>query len=194
MTSLDIPQEASSQGASAPGEPKTRRDFLMLASAAMGGVGAASFLWPFVDSLNPAADTLAGATVDVDLTPVAVGQAITIMWRGKPLFIRRRTPAEIQQVRAVPLDKLIDPESDDHRVKKAEWLIVVGVCTHLGCVPSGQGPSDNKGEYGGWFCPCHGSEYDASGRVRRGPAPLNLPVPPYTFMNDTTVRVGQQEV
>jgi ubiquinol-cytochrome c reductase iron-sulfur subunit len=147
-----------------------------------------------VDSLNPAADTLAGATVDVDLTPVAVGQAITIMWRGKPLFIRRRTPAEIDQVRAVPLDKLIDPESDAQRVKKAEWLIVVGVCTHLGCVPSGQRPSDNRGEYGGWFCPCHGSEYDASGRVRRGPAPLNLPVPPYAFMNDTTVRVGQQEV
>ena len=187
MSSLD-----STQNAPVADEKKTRRDFLILASAAMGGVGVASFIWPFVDSLNPAADTLAGATVDVDLSPIAVGQAITIMWRGKPLFIRRRTPQEIQQVRAVPMTKLIDPEADDKRVKKAEWLIVVGVCTHLGCVPSGQKPSDNKGEYGGWFCPCHGSEYDASGRVRRGPAPHNLPVPPYTFLSDTSIRVGQE--
>ncbi|MBA4118985.1 MAG: ubiquinol-cytochrome c reductase iron-sulfur subunit [Candidatus Puniceispirillum sp.] len=189
MTSLETTSEPSSEEGH-----KTRRDFLILASAAMGGVGAASFVWPFLDSLNPAADTLAGAVVDIDISPVAVGQAITIMWRGKPVFIRHRTPQEIQEVRAVPLTKLIDPETDEHRVKKAEWLVVVGVCTHLGCVPSGQRPSDNKGDYGGWFCPCHGSEYDPSGRVRRGPAPLNLPVPPYTFLNDTTLRIGQQEV
>ncbi len=174
-------------------KPKTRRDFLILASGAMGGIGAASFVLPFIDSMNPAADTLAAANIDVDLSPIEVGQAITVMWRGKPLFIRHRTPEEIKLSQEVTENDLLDPESDKDRVKKPEWLIVVGVCTHLGCVPSGQRPSDNKGSYGGWFCPCHGSEYDISGRVRRGPAPTNLPVPPYYFLDETTIRVGQQE-
>lgn len=172
---------------------RTRRDFLMLASGAMGGVGAASFVVPFIDSLNPAADTLAAANVDVDLSPIAVGQAITVMWRGKPLFIRHRTPEEIQSSEGVTLTDLPDPQTDKERVIKPEWLVVIGVCTHLGCVPSGQRPGDNKGSFGGWFCPCHGSEYDISGRIRRGPAPTNLPVPPYFFVDDTTVRVGQEE-
>ena len=170
----------------------TRRDFLTLASCAVGGVGVASFALPLIQSMNPAADTLAGATVDVDISSIQVGQAMTTMWRGKPIFIRRRTPEEIAKVKQAVVHDLIDPQSDADRTKKPEWLIVVGICTHLGCVPSGQRPSDNKGEYGGWFCPCHGSEYDASGRVRRGPAPKNLPVPPYVFLNDTTIRIGQE--
>jgi ubiquinol-cytochrome c reductase iron-sulfur subunit len=174
---------------------KTRRDFLILATGMMGGVGAASLLWPFIDSMNPAADILSQATVDVELKSLQPGQALTVMWQGKPIFLRRRTPEEIRQVRATKIQDLIDPEADEKRVKhgKDEWLVVIGVCTHLGCVPIGQKPSDNRGEYGGWFCPCHGSEYDASGRVRRGPAPKNLPVPPYTFLSDTVIRIGQEE-
>ena len=160
---------------------RTRRDFLMLASGAMGGVGAASFVVPFIDSLNPAADTLAAANVDIDLSPIAVGQAITVMWRGKPLFIRHRTPEEIQSSADVSITALPHPEEDKERVKKPEWLIVIGVCTHLGCVPSGQRPGDNKGSFGGWFCPCHGSEYDISGRIRRGPSPNELACSPLLF-------------
>lgn len=186
----DFPEAANPSGASSP---KTRRDFLVLASGAMGGLGAASFVVPFVDSMNPAADTLAAATIDVDLSPIEVGQAITVMWRGKPLFIRHRTPTEIQTAEETTLTDLLDPESDKKRVQKPQWLVIIGVCTHLGCVPSGQRPSDNKGRYKGWFCPCHGSEYDISGRVRRGPAPTNLPVPPYYFLDETTIRVGEQE-
>lgn len=172
---------------------RTRRDFLMLASGAMGGVGAASFVVPFIDSMNPAADTLAAANVDVDLSQIAVGQSITVMWRGKPLFVRHRTEDEISSSVKVESTQLPDPETDQARVIKPEWLVVIGVCTHLGCVPSGQRAGENKGSFGGWFCPCHGSEYDVSGRIRRGPAPTNLPVPPYYFIDETTIRVGQQE-
>lgn len=173
-----------------PNKKPTRRDFLVLATSAMGGVGALSFAWPFIHSMNPAADVLSLSTIEVNLAPIVVGQAITTMWRGKPIFIRHRTPQEIKDARAVPLRELIDKQSDEERVKKPEWLIVVGVCTHLGCVPSGQKPSDNRGAFGGWFCPCHGSEYDVAGRIRRGPAPTNLHVPPYTFLNDTVIRIG----
>jgi len=171
---------------------KTRRDFLVVASGAVGAVGAAKFVWPFIDSLNPAADTLALASVDVNLSPIAVGQAITVMWRGKPLFIRRRTDAEIQKEQSTDLTALPDPQQDKDRVIKPEWLVVVGVCTHLGCVPTGQKPSENRGQWGGWFCPCHGSAYDVSGRIRQGPAPTNLEVPPYYFLNDNTIRVGEE--
>lgn len=171
----------------------TRRDFLILASSAMGGVGALSFAWPFIHSMNPAADVLSLATVDVDLKAIAVGQAITSMWQGKPVFIRHRTPQEIKEARAVPLTDLVDKQKDEDRVQKAEWLIVIGICTHLGCVPSGQKPSDNRGHFGGWFCPCHGSEYDSAGRIRRGPAPHNLKIPPYTFLSDTMIRLGQEK-
>jgi ubiquinol-cytochrome c reductase iron-sulfur subunit len=168
----------------------TRRDFLYLVTGATAAVGAASAVWPFVDSLNPAADTLALASIDVDLAPVAAGQAITVMWRGKPVFIRRRTPMEIEAATAVPLGELPDPQPDSARALKPEWLIVVGVCTHLGCVPLGQKNTDARGDYGGWFCPCHGSQYDTSGRIRKGPAPTNLAVPPYTFLTDTSIRLG----
>ncbi|MBN9412497.1 MAG: ubiquinol-cytochrome c reductase iron-sulfur subunit [Candidatus Paracaedimonas acanthamoebae] len=170
---------------------KSRRDFLILATSAVGVVGTSGFIWPFVKSMNPAADVLALASIELDLKPIQVGQAITVMWRGRPLFIRHRTAQEIQEAKNVNLADLVDPQSDDERFKQyPQWLVVVGVCTHLGCVPSGQKPSDNRGQYGGWYCPCHGSVYDISGRIRGGPAPRNLEVPPYTFLNETTLKVG----
>jgi ubiquinol-cytochrome c reductase iron-sulfur subunit len=172
------------------GEGASRRDFLYLATAAVAAVGVASVAWPFIDSMNPAADTLALAQIDVDLSPIQVGQAITVTWRGKPVFIRRRTEEEIKTAEAVNLAELRDPEPDSARVKQAQWLVMVGVCTHLGCVPLGQKPTDPKGDYGGWFCPCHGSHYDTAGRIRKGPAPLNLVVPEYAFLSDTSIRLG----
>ncbi len=174
----------------------TRRDFLLLTASAVGAVGTAYFAWPFLDSMNPAADVLAQSTIDVDLAPIPPGQAITVVWRGKPIFVRHRTPAEIQAAEQVPMTDLIDPETDQDRVKKGhnEWLIVVGICTHLGCIPTGNKPTQDRGKYGGWACPCHGSLYDTSGRVRRGPAPSNLYVPPYTFLSGTTIRIGTSEV
>ncbi len=171
-------------------EDQSKRDFLYLAAGAVGAVGAATVVWPMIDSLNPSADVLALASIDVDLSPVEVGQAITVTWRGKPVFIRHRTEAEIEEARGVDLDALIDPQTDEARVEKPDWLVMVGICTHLGCVPLGQKPSDPKGEYGGWFCPCHGSHYDTSGRIRKGPAPRNLEVPTYTFLDDTTITIG----
>ncbi|HUX78176.1 MAG TPA: ubiquinol-cytochrome c reductase iron-sulfur subunit [Alphaproteobacteria bacterium] len=183
-----------------PPSPKkkqpTRRDFLLLTTGAVGAVGAAYFAWPFIDSMNPAADILAQSTVDVDLSPIPAGQAITVVWRGKPIFVRHRTPKEIKEAEQTPLKDLIDPETDQARVKKGhdDWLIVVGICTHLGCIPTGNKPTQNRGKYGGWACPCHGSLYDTSGRVRRGPAPLNLAVPPYTFLTSTQIRLGVDEV
>lgn len=168
----------------------TRRDFLQLTVGAFGAVGAGIVAWPFVDSLNPAKDTLALSTTEVDLTPVAVGQAITVMWRGKPIFIRHRTPEEIKAAEDVDVSTLRDQEADKDRVKKSQWLVMVGICTHLGCIPTGQKETEAKGEYNGWFCPCHGSEYDTSGRIRKGPAPLNLAVPPYAFTSDTAIKIG----
>jgi len=167
----------------------TRRDFLYLATASLAAIGTASFIWPFIDSMNPSADVLALASIDVNLSPVAVGQAITVSWRGKPVFIRHRTPEEIEAARSVNLAELPDPQPDSARVIKPEWLVVVGICTHLGCVPLGQKPTDPHGDYGGWFCPCHGSQYDTAGRIRKGPAPANLVVPTYTFINDTEIRI-----
>jgi len=175
-------------GGHADGVPK--RDFLKLTAGAMAAVGVGAFAWPFIDSMNPAADVLALSSTEVDIKPIVEGQAITIMWRGKPVFVRHRTAKEIEEARAVPLSALPDPQTDQSRVQKAPWLIVVGVCTHLGCVPLGQKPTDPRGDYGGWFCPCHGSHYDTSGRIRKGPAPANLAVPAYTFLTDTSVRVG----
>jgi ubiquinol-cytochrome c reductase iron-sulfur subunit len=168
----------------------TRRDFLYLATASLAAIGTASFIWPFIDSMNPSADVLALASIDVNLSPVAVGQAITVSWRGKPVFIRHRTPEEIEAARSVNLAELPDPQPDQARVIKPEWLVVVGICTHLGCVPLGQKPTDPHGDYGGWFCPCHGSQYDTAGRIRKGPAPANLVVPTYAFINDTEIRIG----
>lgn len=168
----------------------TRRDFLVLTSTALGVIGTGALIWPFIDSMNPAADVLAVSSIDVDLGPVQVGQAITVVWRGKPVFIRHRTPLEIHEARDVIVSQLPDPESDEARVKKAGWIVVVGICTHLGCVPLGQKPNDPRGEYHGWFCPCHGSQYDTSGRIRKGPAPTNLVVPPYSFIHPRTIKIG----
>jgi ubiquinol-cytochrome c reductase iron-sulfur subunit len=174
------------------GDEVTKRDFLKLVAAAGAVVGTGAIVWPMVDSMNPAADVLALSSTTVDLTPIVAGQAITVVWRGKPVFVRHRTPQEIEEARSVNLDRLRDPVADAARVKAghAEWLIVVGICTHLGCVPLGNRSTEVRGEYGGWFCPCHGSAYDTSGRVRQGPAPLNLPVPTYAFTSDTQIRIG----
>lgn len=173
-----------------PGE--TRRDFLLIATGTIVATGTALAAWPFIHAMNPAADTLALASTGVDLAPVEVGQRITVVWRGKPVFIDHRTEEEIKEAEATPLADLIDPQPDSARVKpdQPQWLVVVGVCTHLGCIPLGQKAGEPRGEYGGWFCPCHGSHYDTSGRIRKGPAPLNLPVPPYEFTGDQTIRIG----
>jgi ubiquinol-cytochrome c reductase iron-sulfur subunit len=168
----------------------TRRDFMNLLVNSVAVFGAAAVAWPMISSLNPSQDVLALASTEVDISQIEVGQAITVKWRGKPVFIRRRTPEEIKEAEEVDVANLRDPQTDDQRVEKPEWLIVVGVCTHLGCVPQGQKPSEPRGQFGGWFCPCHGSEYDTSGRIRRGPAPLNLEVPQYTFTSDTLVTIG----
>jgi len=168
----------------------TRRDFLYLTATAFGAVGAGSMAWPFIAQMNPAADTMAVSSIEVDLAPIEKGQAITVMWQGKPIFIRHRTEKEIKEAQAVAADGLRDKESDDDRVQKPEWLVMVGVCTHLGCIPLGQKTGDVKGEYDGWFCPCHGSHYDNSGRIRKGPAPKNLPIPPYEFVSDTRIKIG----
>ena len=172
------------------GHGETRRDFLYLATGAFGAAGSAVALWPLIHQMNPAADTLALATTEVDLSPIEPGQSITVTWRKKPVFVRRRTEAEIEQAAAVALDDLPDPQSDAQRVKRPQWLIVVGVCTHFGCIPKGQAAGDTRGDFGGWFCPCHGSHYDTSGRIRQGPAPKNLPVPSYEFLSDSLVRIG----
>ena len=168
----------------------SRRNFLYIGTGAFAAVGVGSVIWPFVDQMNPDASQKAAATIEVDISKVAVGQAITVMWRGKPVFIRRRTKKEIDMARAVKVADLRDPQKDSDRVKKPEWLIVIGICTHLGCVPGGQKPGDDRGDYGGWFCPCHGSHYDTSGRIRKGPAPRNLAVPSYTFLKDNLVKIG----
>ncbi len=183
------------QGAQAAGHPghdsgETRRDFLYLLTGATGAIGVAAVAWPLIHQMNPSADVLALSTTEVDIAAVEVGQSITVTWQGKPVFIRRRTPVEISAAEDVNLDDLPDPQPDSARVQKPEWLIVVGVCTHLGCIPLGQKPGDQRGDFGGWFCPCHGSVYDTSGRIRQGPAPTNLPVPPYEFLQDNFIRIG----
>jgi ubiquinol-cytochrome c reductase iron-sulfur subunit len=173
-----------------PQEGETRRDFLQLVTGSFVAVGIGAMAWPFITSMNPARDVLAVSTTDVDLKPIAAGAAITVVWRGKPVFVRSRTEAEIKSAREVPLSELKDPQSDQDRVKKDQWLVLIGICTHLGCIPLGQKPTDQRGPYGGWFCPCHGSAYDTSGRIRQGPAPLNLAVPSYAFTSDTQIRIG----
>jgi ubiquinol-cytochrome c reductase iron-sulfur subunit len=182
---------ADSEGAPPDaGEGETRRDFLMLTTGVFAAVGVGYAAWPLIMQMNPAADTLAASTTEVDLEPIEEGQSITVVWQGKPVFIRRRTVAEIKAAADVDLDTLPDPEPDKARVQKPEWLVVVGICTHLGCIPKGQRTGERRGDYGGWFCPCHGSHYDTSGRIRKGPAPDNLPVPKYEFLSDTVIRIG----
>ncbi|MDY0872393.1 ubiquinol-cytochrome c reductase iron-sulfur subunit [Dongia rigui] len=168
----------------------TRRDFLFLTAASVTAFGAASAVWPFVSSMNPSKDVLALSSIEVDVGQVAEGQAITVKWRGKPVFIRHRTAAEIEQAKKDDSVEMKDPQPDEKRAIKPEYLVLVGVCTHLGCVPLGQKDSEPKGEFGGWYCPCHGSQYDTSGRIRKGPAPLNLEVPTYQYAGDTVVKIG----
>ncbi len=164
-----------------------RRDFLYIATGAVGAVAVGAMVVPLVDQMNASADTRAVAQIRVDISQVAVGQQLTVLWRGKPVFIRRRTAAEIEEARAVDWESLPDPQPDDARVKpgRDEWLVMVGVCTHLGCVPL-----SDRGDFNAWFCPCHGSHYDTSGRIRKGPAPDNLEVPEYVFIDDNTLEIG----
>ena len=162
-----------------------RRDFIFTASYALGAVGVGAAAWPLIDQMNPDASERALASTEVDVSGIERGQSITVLWRGKPVFIKRRTEEEIQKARKVDLKELPDPEKDEDRAKNPEWLVMLGMCTHLGCVPLG-----NKGEYDGWFCPCHGSHYDTSGRIRKGPAPTNLEIPKYEFISDSTIKIG----
>ena len=162
-----------------------RREFLFTASYAVGAVGVGAVIWPLVDQMNPDASVKALASTEVDVSSVQPGKSITVLWRGKPVFIKRRTPEEVAEARAVKMEDLKDPQKDEDRAKDPEWLVMLGVCTHLGCVPLG-----DKGEYGGWFCPCHGSHYDTSGRIRKGPAPTNMEVPKYEFVNSNTIKIG----
>jgi ubiquinol-cytochrome c reductase iron-sulfur subunit len=164
-----------------------RRDFLYVAAGAVGAVGVAGAAWPLINQLNPDASVLALATIETDISNIAEGESVTIKWRGLPVFIRHRTQAEIDEAKAVPMSDLKDPETDEQRTKPGheQWLIMIANCTHLGCIPVGE-----SGEYDGWFCPCHGSVYDTSGRIRKGPAPKNLVLPPYEFLSDTLVQIG----
>ena len=166
----------------------TKRDLLKLVTGSAVAIGVGAIAWPFIDSMSPAKDVLALSSIEVDLAPIQEGQAITAVWRGKPIFLRNRSAQEIKEAENTPLNQLIDPQSDADRVKpgKEKWLVVIGICTHLGCVPVGNKTSD----FGGWFCPCHGSQYDTSGRVRHGPAPANLGLPPYAFIGDTKIKIG----
>lgn len=182
----------------------TRRDVILVAAAGFAAVGGAAVLWPLLDQMNPDQSALSLATTDVDLSHIDVGQAITVMWRGKPIFIRRRAEDEIAAAKSVPVDDLPDPfarnanlpdsapATDENRAGKDRepWLVMIGICTHLGCIPKGQAVGDNRGEFGGWFCPCHGSQYDTAGRIRVGPAPQNLAIPPYNFVSDTKIKIG----
>jgi len=169
---------------------QTRRDFMQLLATSFGSIGGILALWPFIDALNPPKFQDKKASIEVDLDGILPGQSKTVMWDGKPVFIRHRTEEEISAARAVNVHSLSDKQSDEMRVKRPEWLVAVGVCTHLGCVPTGQKMGENKGEYGGWFCPCHGSHFDTSGRIRKGPAPKNMAVPSYEFIDDKTIRIG----
>ena len=168
-------------------DKKDRRDFIFTASYTVVAVGVGATIWPFIHQMNPDESVKALATTEVDISQVEPGKSITVLWRGKPIFIKRRTPEEIQEAQSVSLKDLPDPQKDEERVKegKSEWLVMVGVCTHLGCVPL-----KDKGEFNGWFCPCHGSHYDISGRVRKGPAPKNMEIPKYTFVDSNTIKIG----
>lgn len=164
---------------------QSKRSLLTTAAFSVAGVGAACTIVPFVDSMNPSRDVVALASVEVDISGIKEGEQKKVMWQGKPVFIVHRNQKEIDEAAAVDVSSLRDPQKDSDRVKKKEWLIVVGVCTHLGCIPM-----FGQGEFDGWFCPCHGSQYDTSARIRKGPAPRNLDVPPYEFLSDTRIKIG----
>jgi ubiquinol-cytochrome c reductase iron-sulfur subunit len=165
----------------------SRRDFIYVATGAVTAVGVAGAVWPLIDQMNPDASVQALASIEFDLSGIEQGQSVTIRWRGLPVFVRHRTTAEIEEARAVPLNELKDPESDEERTKPGheQWLIMIATCTHLGCIPVGE-----SGDFGGWACPCHGSQFDTAGRIRVGPAPTNLVLPPYEFVSDTLVQIG----
>ena len=178
----------------------TRRDFLYLTTGMAGVIGAGALAWPFIDQMRPNATTLALSTIEVDVSTIEEGMSITVKWRGKPVFIRYRTQKEIEEATAVPLEDLKDPAARNANLApdapaldidrsagegRENWIVMIGSCTHLGCVPLGQ-----AGDYGGWFCPCHGSHYDTAGRIRSGPAPENLPIPPFEFISDTRIKIG----
>ena len=164
---------------------KDRRDFLFTASYTVGAIGIGATVWPFIDQMNPDSSVKALASTEVDLSQIQPGKAITVLWRGKPVFIKRRTSEEIAEAKKVNLEDLKHPEKDEDRVKNPEWLVMLGICTHLGCVPL-----TDKGDFDGWFCPCHGSHYDTSGRIRKGPAPINMEIPEYVFLNENTIKIG----
>ena len=206
---LRLPGSVRSEGepvatttASQPSTEPTRRDFLYIATGTMAAVGAGLAAWPFIDQMNPSSAVLALASIEVPLDSVALGQQVVVKWRGHPLFVRRRTPAEIAEATKVDVATLPDPDArnpalpdgspatDANRGIKPEWLVLVGVCTHLGCTPTVSTPQVPQGDYGGWLCHCHGSQYDTAGRIRKGPAPQNLAVPPYSFLTPTRIKVG----
>ncbi len=175
-----------------PGPHRGRRDFLCFATAGAGAVATGAAVWPLVDSMNPSADVTALSNIDVDISGLETGARLTLKWHGRPIFIDHRTRERIARARADDDNPdLIDPATDAQRAQRPEWLVVIGVCTHLGCVPLGQKDGDPVGDWGGWFCVCHGSVYDTAGRIRRGPAPRNLDLPPYRFLTDTMVRIGE---
>ncbi|CAM3142380.1 Ubiquinol-cytochrome c reductase iron-sulfur subunit [Sphingomonas antarctica] len=181
------------EGETLGAEPTVRRrDFINIGAVAFAGVGAVAVVAPLIMQMAPSADVLADATTEIDLSKILPGQAIKAVYRKSPLFVRQLTPAEIAQANAVPISTLRDPQTLAERTKpgKTQWLITMGVCTHLGCVPLGAGEGENKGEFGGYFCPCHGSVYDTAARIRKGPAPKNLQVPDYVFRTVTTIEVG----
>ena len=168
-----------------PEKKNNRRDFLFTASYTIGAVGLGATIWPFIDQMNPDSSVKALATTEVDISQIQPGKSITVLWRGKPVFIKRRTQNEIDEARSVRMEDLPDPEKDEDRAKNPEWLVMLGVCTHLGCVPL-----NDKGDYNGWFCPCHGSHYDTSGRIRKGPAPTNMSIPNYEFLENNIIKIG----
>ena len=174
------------------GEGVRRRDFINIAAVSAAGVGGIATLVPLISQMAPSKDVLAQSSTEVDLAPIKVGQGITVAFRSQPLFVRQLTPKEIAEANAVPLSDLRDPQTLKERTKegKTQWLVTMGVCTHLGCVPLGISSDENRGEFGGYFCPCHGSQYDTAARIRKGPAPRNLDVPEYAFTTDTAIKVG----
>lgn len=199
---------ANSDGSTDPSlsddDDPSRRDVMMIGAGAFAAIGAGIILWPLLDQMNPDASTLSLATIEVDLAPVEEGQAITVMWRGKPIFIRHRTAKEVEEAQDVELSALPDPlarnanladtapATDENRAApdKEPWLVMIGICTHLGCIPQGQAVGSYKGDFGGWYCPCHGSSYDTAGRIRQGPAPENMYIPPYAFISDSKIKLG----
>lgn len=179
-------------GGNTAGEGARRRDFINIAAVSFAGVGGAAVVWPLIRQMAPSADVLAESSIELDISKIAPGQAIKAVFRKQPLFVRNLTPKEMAEAGKVPVSSLRDPQSLEDRTKpgKMNWLITMGVCTHLGCVPLGTGDGEPKGEFGGYFCPCHGSQYDTAARIRKGPAPRNLEVPPYIFATDTVVKIG----